>query len=127
MDIDKFAEDIAEAIMGRIEYDRAIHKSSLVEEIQKAMKAPWSSTPPMPNMVDLNQLHVALHQISTYTNNSTMDFSAGELTITNGGTGVLVNADPWAGVVTTTREISPGQYDLQFDADGTIKIVKVGS
>lgn len=51
MDIDK----LAEAIISRIEHDRAIHKSSLVEEIQRAMKAPWSATPPMPSMVELKR------------------------------------------------------------------------
>lgn len=38
MDVDK----LAEAIISRIEHDRAIHKSSLVEEIQRAMKPAWN-------------------------------------------------------------------------------------
>lgn len=45
MDIDK----LAERIMSRIEEDRCIHKSSLVEEIQKAL-APKKWDPPQPAM-----------------------------------------------------------------------------
>lgn len=108
MDIDK----LAEAIMGRIEHDRAIHKSSLVEEIQKAMKAPWSATPPMPNMVDLNRLHAeAAHLVNHY------DLSDFRMTTTT---------SLWDGVECKNSEIT-GQYDLVFDADGTIKIVKIGA
>lgn len=47
MDVDK----LAEAIISRIEHDRAIHKSSLVEEIQRAMNPTWSQ--PMPSMVEV--------------------------------------------------------------------------
>jgi len=42
MDIDK----LAEAIMERIEFDRAIHKSSLVEVIQRAMQPSWNHAMP---------------------------------------------------------------------------------
>lgn len=45
MDIDA----LVERIMARIEDDRAIHKSSLVEEIQKAMMPTWDH--PQPAMV----------------------------------------------------------------------------
>lgn len=47
MDIDK----LAERIMSRIEEDRCIHKSSLVEEIQKAL-APKKWDQPQPAMMD---------------------------------------------------------------------------
>lgn len=47
MDID----NLAEAIMERIEFDKAVHKSSLVEVIQRAMNAPWATSPSQPNML----------------------------------------------------------------------------
>lgn len=45
------AEKLAEAIIARIEDDRAIHKSSLVEEIQRAMNSTWVGGQTMPNMM----------------------------------------------------------------------------
>lgn len=45
------AEKLAEAIIARIEHDRAIHKSSLVDEIQRAMNPSWVGGQTMPNML----------------------------------------------------------------------------
>jgi len=56
MDIDK----LAEAIMERIEFDRAIHKSSLVEVIQRAMQPSWNPT--MPNMVSAQQARYSVNE-----------------------------------------------------------------
>jgi hypothetical protein len=48
MDIDA----LVERIMARIEEDRAIHKSSIAEEIQKAMSPTWNHPQPVMMIVD---------------------------------------------------------------------------